>query len=104
MGRACDRPSGLPRSYSEAQRARQVRLASGSTGGVTRFDELGIYRLLAAGTGDGEVQAFVGEWLGALHRSRTQRREAAQIGSDGTPAAVPALHLHVDHDHFGSPG
>jgi DNA-binding PucR family transcriptional regulator len=43
-----------------------VRLASDSTGGVTRFDELGIYRLLAAGAADAEVQAFVREWLGAL--------------------------------------
>ena len=66
VGRPCDRPSNLPRSYSEALRALQVRLASDSTGGVTRFDELGIYRLLAAGAADGEVQAFVREWLGAL--------------------------------------
>ena len=32
----------------------------------TTFDELGIYRLLAAGAGDGEVHAFVREWLGPL--------------------------------------
>jgi sugar diacid utilization regulator len=66
VGRPCDTPADLPQSYGEAQRALQVRLASNSTGGVTRFDELGIYRLLAAGTGDGEVQAFIREWLGAL--------------------------------------
>ena len=34
-------------------------------GGVTAFDELGIYRLLAAGDG-AEAEHFVREWLGVL--------------------------------------
>src|SRR4029078_4620279 len=66
VGRLCEEPSELPRSYSEAMRALQVRSASAGAGGATTFDELGIYRLLAAGAGDGEVHAFVQEWLGPL--------------------------------------
>ena len=66
VGRPCEEPSELPRSYSEAMRALQVRTASAGAGGATTFDELGIYRLLAAGAGDGEVHAFVREWLGPL--------------------------------------
>jgi sugar diacid utilization regulator len=66
VGRPCDEPAELPRSYSEAMRALKVRMASARAGGATTFDELGIYRLLAAGAGDGEVLAFVREWLGPL--------------------------------------
>jgi sugar diacid utilization regulator len=66
VGRPCEEPSELPRSYSEAMRALKVRMATGGAGGATTFDELGIYRLLAAGAGDGEVHAFVREWLGPL--------------------------------------
>ncbi|GAA2540306.1 hypothetical protein GCM10010210_08170 [Pseudonocardia hydrocarbonoxydans] len=66
VGRPCEDPVELPRSYSEAVRALEVNVAAGGPGGATTFDELGIYRLLAAGAGDGEVRAFVREWLGPL--------------------------------------
>ncbi|MBW0088788.1 helix-turn-helix domain-containing protein [Pseudonocardia sp. KRD-184] len=66
VGRPCEEPAELPRSYSEAVRALEVRMAAVGAGGATTFDELGIYRLLAAGAGDGEVRAFVREWLGPL--------------------------------------
>jgi len=41
-------------------------MAAAGPAGATTFDELGIYRLLVAGAGDGEVRAFVREWLGPL--------------------------------------
>ena len=66
VGQPCEEPSELPRSYSEAMRALKVRMASAGAGGATTFAELGIYRLLAAGAGEGEVHAFVREWLGPL--------------------------------------
>lgn len=66
VGRPCEEPSELPRSYSEAVRALKVRMASAGGGGATSFDELGIYRLLAASGGDGEVHDFVREWIGPL--------------------------------------
>ncbi|GAA1256843.1 hypothetical protein GCM10009609_19920 [Pseudonocardia aurantiaca] len=66
VGGVCNGPSEVPRSYAEAQRALQVRLGSSSPGGVTTYDNLGIFRLLALGDGDGEVKQFVREWLGPL--------------------------------------
>jgi len=66
VGRPREQPSELPQSFVEAERALEVRMASAATSGVTTFDELGIYRLLAAGAGDDEVTGFVQEWLGAL--------------------------------------
>ncbi|MCS7479133.1 PucR family transcriptional regulator [Umezawaea endophytica] len=66
VGRPCAEPAELPRSYSEAVRALEVRRAAVGAGGATTFDELGIYRLLVAGAGDGEVREFVREWLGPL--------------------------------------
>lgn len=65
VGRSCTRPSELPRSYAEAVRALRIRQSSAAPGGVTTFDQLGIYRLLAA-DGRGEVDLFVREWLGPL--------------------------------------
>ena len=66
VGQPCEEPSELPRSYSEAMRALKVKDGVRGAGGATTFDELGIYRLLAAGAGEGEVHAFVREWLGPL--------------------------------------
>jgi sugar diacid utilization regulator len=65
VGRSCTRPSELPRSYTEAVHALRIRQSSAAPGGVTTFDQLGIYRLLAADDG-GEVDLFVREWLGPL--------------------------------------
>jgi len=65
VGRTCAKPSELPRSYAEAVRALRIRQSSAAPCGVTTFDQLGIYRLLA-GDGDGEVDLFVREWLGPL--------------------------------------
>ena len=79
VGRPCDEPAELPRSYSEAVRALEVRMATGGPGGATTFDELGIYRLLAAGAGDGEVRAFVQEWLGPLIDYDTANRSELVI-------------------------
>jgi sugar diacid utilization regulator len=66
VGGPCTRPSQLPRSYAEAQRALQLRQGSGHPHGVTAFDELGIYRLLGADSARQEVSGFIREWLGEL--------------------------------------
>jgi sugar diacid utilization regulator len=58
-------PSEVSRSYDEAERALRIRQGSASPAGVTVHDELGIYRLLAAGDQE-ETEKFVREWLGAL--------------------------------------
>jgi sugar diacid utilization regulator len=68
VGGAADVPSKLPISYSEATRALRIRQQSMEPNGITVFDNLGIYRLLATGDGehDRELREFVREWLGAL--------------------------------------
>jgi sugar diacid utilization regulator len=66
VGGVCSTPTGVPKSYAEAQRALRVRLGSASPTGVTVYEDLGIYRVLTLGEDNREVQQFVREWLGAL--------------------------------------
>lgn len=66
LGGACARPGDFPRSYREAQLALRIQAARQSDDGVTAFDDLGIYRLLAEVEDASSVERFVHEWLGAL--------------------------------------
>ncbi|HEV7469565.1 MAG TPA: helix-turn-helix domain-containing protein [Pseudonocardia sp.] len=66
VGGVCRTPSGLPRSFAEAERALRIRLETADPTGVVVYDDLGIYRLLALGDDDQEVRRFVREWLGPL--------------------------------------
>jgi sugar diacid utilization regulator len=66
VGAVCRDPAGLARSYQEARRALTVRLGSGRPSGVTRYEDLGIYRVLTVDGDDGEVRGYVREWLGSL--------------------------------------
>jgi sugar diacid utilization regulator len=65
VGGAFTAPSEASRSYGEAERALRIRQGSAASAGVTVHDELGIYRLLAAGD-QAETEQFVREWLGPL--------------------------------------
>ncbi|OLT18885.1 hypothetical protein BJF78_11880 [Pseudonocardia sp. CNS-139] len=58
-------PSQLARSYDEARRALRIRQAPRVPAGVTSYEELGVYKLLA-GQDTGEAEHFVREWLGVL--------------------------------------
>lgn len=66
VGARCDRPADFPRSVREAFVALGVRQASRQAAGVTTYDGLGIYRILAGGDHTAEVESFVREWLGPL--------------------------------------
>jgi sugar diacid utilization regulator len=66
VGRLCVRPSELPRSYAEALRALAVRRHSADQIGVTTFEQLGFYRILASEESHREVGVFIQEWLGPL--------------------------------------
>jgi sugar diacid utilization regulator len=66
VGGRCDRPGDFPRSAREAFVALGVRQASKQPAGVTTYDSLGIYRILAGGEHNAEVEGFVREWLGPL--------------------------------------
>jgi len=73
VGGLSSSPAELPRSFSEARRALQIRRQSRSPRGVTAFDQLGIYRILDSGESRADVGIFVREWLGPLLDYDTQR-------------------------------
>ncbi|MEW6476998.1 MAG: helix-turn-helix domain-containing protein [Actinomycetota bacterium] len=66
VGGRCERPGDFPRSAREAFVALGVRQASRQPAGVTTYESLGIYRILAGGQHQTEVEEFVREWLGPL--------------------------------------
>jgi sugar diacid utilization regulator len=66
VGAAAQTSQSLPRSFEEAQHALDIRAKSRSPHGVTTFDELGIYRILAVGEQSREIGAYVTQWLGDL--------------------------------------
>ncbi|UXM93602.1 PucR family transcriptional regulator [Paenarthrobacter sp. JL.01a] len=77
----------LPRSYGEALRALHVRVHSTEPYGLTRYDQLGIYRILDMPGSETDLAGYVEEWLGAL-LSNDDRR-----GSD----LVHTLAQYLDH-------
>jgi len=66
IGSRCIEPDDFPQSFVDARRAMSIRFRSASPQGAAAYDELGFYRLIDAAHGDGEVETFVREWLGAL--------------------------------------
>jgi sugar diacid utilization regulator len=66
VGSLVDAPSALPQSFSEAQRAFEIKRASPAPYGSRRFEDLGVYRILDPGDRQPEVRGFVQEWLGGL--------------------------------------
>jgi hypothetical protein len=77
----------IPRSFSEAVHALHIRAGSTDPYGVTRFDQLGIYRILDTAGGEPELAGYVDEWLGTLQRTDDNR------GSD----LVQTLAQYLDH-------
>ena len=59
-------PGDLPRSFEEAKHALAIRAKSRTPHGVTTFEDLGIYRILAIGEQGREIDAYVTQWLGSL--------------------------------------
>lgn len=101
IGSRCDTPGTLPKSYTEAVRAVQIRRSSHTPNGVTTFDQLGIYRILDTGQNHDDVVEFVRDWLGKLLDYDTQRNAdlvatLAQYldcgGSYGDTAAALMIH------------
>ena len=77
----------LPRSYAEALRALHIRVHSIDPYGLTRYDQLGIYRLLDMPGSEIDLTGYVAEWLGALQYNDARR------GSD----LVHTLAQYLDH-------
>ena len=101
IGSRCVVPDDFPQSFIEARRAMNIRLRSVSPEGAAAFDELGFYRLLDAAHGDGEVEAFVREWLGTLlDYDDSKNSELVMTLSDylecggNYDESAAALHIH----------
>jgi sugar diacid utilization regulator len=80
IGGVAERPSGLPRSYREALMALRMQDANESGDQVTRYDDLGIFRMLAAVEPVDDVERYVEQWLGAL-LDYDERRGADLVGT-----------------------
>ena len=70
----------FPRSHREALLALRLHRGASRDGGVTVFDQLGIYRLLATSEDTGEIERYVDEWLGALI-AYDEQRHADLVGT-----------------------
>jgi sugar diacid utilization regulator len=66
VGGRCRAVEEFPRSYREAELALRIQQASGGPEQVTRYDDLGVYKVLAAADDTASVERFVGEWLARL--------------------------------------
>jgi sugar diacid utilization regulator len=66
VGSLCEQPSDIPTSYQHALLALKIADSAGAEGGVVKYDDLGIYRLLCDFNDLAEVQAFTRRWLAAL--------------------------------------
>jgi sugar diacid utilization regulator len=65
VGGAATEPSALRRSYDQARWALRMRQSHQARAGITPYDELGVYRLLACGEG-AETRRYIRDWLGEL--------------------------------------
>ncbi len=59
-------PADVPRSHREARLSLKMGDTSADATGVIRFDDLGVFRLLAEVEETASVERFVRSWLGAL--------------------------------------
>jgi hypothetical protein len=87
IGGPCRDVTQIPRSFAEALRALHIRVNSIEPHGVTRFDQLGIYRILDTASGEPDLAGYIDEWLGTLLRNDGSR------GSD----LVHTLAQYLDH-------
>ena len=73
VGECCERVGEFPRSYQQAKLALRLPAQAEWDDRAIRFDDLGVYRLLAGIEDLGEVERFVQRWLGKLLEYDAQR-------------------------------
>ncbi len=66
VGGPCQAIEEFPRSYREAELALRMQETSGGPEQVTRYDDLGVYKVLAEANDTASVDRFVAEWLAQL--------------------------------------
>jgi sugar diacid utilization regulator len=101
VGDRAEVPADIPRSFEQATQALAIRRASRDPDGVTVFDDLGVYRILATRQDSREVELYVREWLGALldydaaHRSELVATLSEYVDSGGSyDRTAQALLIH----------
>lgn len=100
VGELCDRPSGLSRSYREAELALRLQASAAVADQVSEYAALGVFRLLAALPDQRDVQRFVRQWLGTLidydaRRGTELVRTLAEYLEQGGNYAVTSRRLLV---------
>jgi DNA-binding PucR family transcriptional regulator len=100
VGSVCHRPEDYPRSYLEAMQA--VQAVSQAEGGLMRFDDLGVLKVLLSRDDPQFLQQFIDEWLRPLidydeaHHAELVRTLATYFDSGGNQALCStALFIHV---------
>ncbi|MGE3287631.1 MAG: PucR family transcriptional regulator [Pseudonocardia sp.] len=73
VGEVCGRVADFPRSYRQARLALRLLAVAEWDDRVVRFDDLGVYRLLAGVDDLAEVERFVQQWIGELLAYDQQR-------------------------------
>jgi PucR family transcriptional regulator, purine catabolism regulatory protein len=66
LSRVAADPIALPDAYGQAMKAMRVGRQMAGPGAVTRFDDLGVFRLLSLVPDSGELRSFLDETLGPL--------------------------------------
>lgn len=66
VGTRTEEIGDIPRSHREALTALHLQASADARGQVVVFEELGVYRILAAARDQRDVEQFVRQWLGAL--------------------------------------
>lgn len=66
VGGRCQEVEEFPRSCLEAELALRMQKESCGPEQVTRYDDLGVYKVLAAANDTASVERFVDEWLARL--------------------------------------
>jgi purine catabolism regulator len=66
LSRVVADPVALPEAYGQATKAMRVGRQMAGPGAVTRFDDLGVFRLLSLVPDSGELRSFLDETLGPL--------------------------------------
>lgn len=66
VGGRCAELNEFPRSCQEAQLALRMQKTAGGSEQVTRFDDLGVYKVLSTADDASAMERFMKEWLGTL--------------------------------------
>ena len=100
VSRVADNLGALPEAYRQAQRAVEIGRRVHGGGSVTRFDQLGLHRLLALVPDGAELTSFAADVLGPLAERTPEAadlRETLQVLLDTNFNVAEAARLQFFH-------